>query len=175
MKIKYFLPVMVILTACAPVPLGSSVTNPKNISLSGLSSMTIVDPGKTTYIAVTYNASTLNIPDALIDREVPVNFDDQNAIGNINSLEASVNWITLKPSDIPKGWKIALARSVLIREIVKTTQGASSINVRYYDRVKLTYAITAPNTNSTKSLKFRIETPKGGGDSTTLLVSTEQQ
>lgn len=175
MKIKYLLPILVVLTACAPVPLGSSAANPKKITSLGLYDATVVAPGQTTYVAITYNASHLNVPDDLFDQEVPIDFENQNAIGNVKSLEMPVNWISLKAPELPQGWKIDLARSVLIREIVKTTQTGSSINVRFYDRVKLVYAITAPNTREAKSLKFRIDTPKGGGDDIVLLVSTEQQ
>ncbi|WP_189092045.1 hypothetical protein [Deinococcus ruber] len=128
--------------SCAPAVMGSQgapyVAASATAAAQGMA-------GQTVYVQYTYNASTFDIDESRFD-DLKIDFDtyNQNITGDVRSPENAAPWLEMKPSGLPEGWQISLAQAWVRKNVVKTSTDTKSINVRYYDQVRVIYKITLP-------------------------------
>ncbi len=151
--------------SCAPVAAGTSISNALNVSEGA---RVTVPKGQTLYVVRTYSQSSLRLNDDIFDSTLPLNFSDTNAAGYVNSQEIAVGWLKIQPTDLPAGWNIAVSEAKLLRETTQTTASTNlaytvRTTVHFYNKVRVTYAITAPAQPSPdiEFLEFTLSTPQG--------------
>jgi hypothetical protein len=51
----------------------------------------------------------------------------------------------MKADNLPNDWKITLAEAAIRKEIVRDTVAGDTINLRYFERVRVIYRVTVPS------------------------------
>ena len=126
--------------SCAPAVLGTQGT--PYIADSATSSAKGV-AGKTVYVQYTYSRGVLDIPDRRFD-DLQVNFDARDVSGGVVSPETPASWLRMNVSGLPTDWQLTLADANLRKNVVKTSTGNNSIDIRYNEQLRLIYKITLP-------------------------------
>ncbi|ULH14345.1 hypothetical protein MF271_09820 [Deinococcus sp. KNUC1210] len=128
--------------SCAPAVMGSQgspyIADSTTTAAKGIA-------GKTVYVQYIYNQSAFDIDDDRFDA-VKIDFAtyNQNTTGDVRSPENIAPWLGMKVSGLPAGWDVSLAQAWVRKNIVKTSTSNSSIDVRYYNQVRVIYKITLP-------------------------------
>jgi len=128
------------LAACAPTVRGADTYAP--LLATSAFSPAEVAVGKTTYVRYAYPQGYVGVSDERFDA-LTIDFDKRNVTGDVSSSSIDAPWLKMNVKDAPNGWTVELARAELAKDIVRTTEKSASINVSYYDRVRVTYRITA--------------------------------
>lgn len=129
------------LSACAPTVLGSQVNAPM-VTSSRLSPIH-AKAGQTLYVQYVYPRAVLDVADSRFNNLI-IDFEDKSVTGNVTSQEAPAPWLNMSVKELPADWQLTLVDAAVRKEIAKTTTSGSSINVRYYEQLRVVYKVTLP-------------------------------
>lgn len=133
------------LASCAPAAMGTLVTVPVVAVTS--SAPAALGAGQTVYAQYTYDGGALDISDARFDN-FDLNFGDRASNNDVRSQERPAPWLSARALNLPDGWSVTVAEAYLVKAISKTTNSDTSTRIKYADRVRVIYRITAPQTAS---------------------------
>lgn len=130
------------LGACAPTMTGSGTPIQAASPLATLD----VPAGRTIFVQYTYPAEYFGISKTDMDVTVPVDFNHRDAVDQVQSPSRAVDWLKLDATDAPNGWNVFLANVAAEKTIARTDNMSTSIEVRYYNNLRVTYKIDVPST-----------------------------
>ncbi|UBV43380.1 hypothetical protein LAJ19_03980 [Deinococcus taeanensis] len=132
------------LTACTSVQPGTADYVP--LVQTSAASVARLAPGQTLYVQYRYPRNLLEEDQEYDQYFDALAFDYSPASrvnGNVPSPVKPADWLKLQAVEAPKGVTINVQKVNVVREVTKTTDSDSGVNVKYYEVFRVTYKITA--------------------------------
>lgn len=131
------------LTACTAMQRGDQENYP--VELTSPYAAAPVLPGKTAFVQVTYPRTAFEDGSELDRYYDQVTFDYSTVRSDGDKVPdpyIGASWIKLDSVDAPKGLSVVLVKSEIGRAVIKTRIVGGSVDVQYYDKVRLTYKVS---------------------------------